>query len=123
MLDQVGLPGQEQLQIGFFDGSQVGHVLPQSQVEGGPGVIGRRRQGVPSARQTPDIRKAANESGHPAGTGDAKLLPQVVGEENGLLLWSFRHSGALPSVPAGREKQHRQKDCADGLFHTAAPCR
>ena len=38
--NQIGLDRQQQLQIGLLDGAQIGGLIPQTQVKGGPGVVG-----------------------------------------------------------------------------------
>ena len=80
--DEVGFRSQKQLHVGGLGAADVGYLLPQGKLKGGPGVVGRRHQGVLSPRQTPDVGEAADHRRYPLGLIQGDFPAQGVGEGN-----------------------------------------
>ena len=89
--DQVGLGGNQFLQVGLHQAAQIGHVIPQVQVKVGPGIAGGGHQGILPAGQAPHVGIAAQQHGHPLGFHRHRDLPvQRVGEGQGGACGSLR---------------------------------
>lgn len=111
-----GLGGDERLEARLLDGAEVHHVLAQTEVEGGPGVVRRGYERIAAPGEAPDVGKAAYHGRNALRvSGRRDLTAQVVRKDV-----SIRAAcGRSRSLAAGGEgEQHgRGQQGGNEFFH------
>ena len=112
--DEIRVGGKQAFQTDFGCLAQIHHPAVRTQAEFGPCIV--RRRGKLSARQQPDVRKAADQRRRPFGpAGNAYLAPEVVGKSDPLPL---RRAGRRRGG-AGRQNRRaeQRRHPPEGVFH------